>query len=224
MNALITLADLNITINHEPRIRDLTIAERLGMIDLHSIRRMIETNRAELESYGVISDQQSEITGAGRPGTEYWLNEAQALLLCTFSRTAQAAAVRKALIDVYMAYRHKPITVRAYRRKLPERRAAIMLAPPVPSERYLNGNELFALYNALVAAAAQPNGFFPNIFTQAVCAHVGTTDLTRIPAAKFKDAYSFLASLRAPDDASPHTPTSPTTSRGAAHQGGYDHE
>lgn len=40
-----------------------------------------------------------------RPVKTYYLNEAQALLLCMFSRTAKAAQVRKELIDVYMAYR-----------------------------------------------------------------------------------------------------------------------
>ena len=41
----------------------------------------------------------------GRPTLEYWLNEAQALLVCMFSRTDQAARVRRELVEVFMAWR-----------------------------------------------------------------------------------------------------------------------
>ena len=43
--------------------------------------------------------------GRGRPGKEYWLNEGQALVLCALSRTPQAAAIRKQVIEVFLAYR-----------------------------------------------------------------------------------------------------------------------
>lgn len=105
----LSITDLNTEINHVPRVLDLEIARRLGMTDPHSIRRMIEANRAELESYGPISDRQSEIRGRGRRGREYWLNEGQALVLCALSRTPKAAEVRKAIIDVYMAWRQQQV-------------------------------------------------------------------------------------------------------------------
>ena len=106
MTALLSLSDLNTTINHEPRVRDLRLAAVLGMADLHKVRELIVANLAELKGYGEVSAQRAETSAkGGRPGVEYWLNEPQALLLCMFSRTERAAEVRKALIDVFMAHR-----------------------------------------------------------------------------------------------------------------------
>lgn len=102
----LTIADLNTTINHEPRILDLRIAERLGFDRHRNIRKLIERNRDELDSFGEVCstvEQTSEI--GGRPGTKYWLNEPQTLLICMFSKTPNAATVRREVIDVYLAYR-----------------------------------------------------------------------------------------------------------------------
>ena len=142
MSAILKLSDLNTTVNHEPRVRDLLIAERLAMKNPHSIRLMIEANRAELETYGPISVAMRMVaigSGAQREVTEYWLNEGQALVICALSRTPNAAAVRKALIDVYLEYRNggkKVVPVKAHMRRAPsldkprftpeERRQAIM--------------------------------------------------------------------------------------------------
>lgn len=100
--------ELNTQVNHEPRLYDLRLAERLGFERPRDIRKMIERNRAELEGYGEICAtvaQNTDPRGRGRPGTEYYLNEGQSLLLCMFSRTEKAAEVRKEVIEVYMAYR-----------------------------------------------------------------------------------------------------------------------
>jgi len=107
----LTLSDLDTTITHEPRVRDLDLAERLGMADPHDIRRkIIETNRAELEAYGGVSGRRPETSPkGGRPSTEYWLNEPQALLVCMFSRTERAAEVRRALIEVFTAWRRQQL-------------------------------------------------------------------------------------------------------------------
>jgi hypothetical protein len=50
----------------------------------------------------------ASISGKGRVAetVEYYLNEAQALLVCMFSRTDQAAAVRKQIVEVFIAHRH----------------------------------------------------------------------------------------------------------------------
>lgn len=104
----IQIFDLNTTLDREPRVRDLLIAERLEMKNPHSIRMMIEGNRAELEGYGPISAEMRMVaigSGARRKVIEYWLNEGQALVICALSRTPKAAAVRKELIDVYLEYR-----------------------------------------------------------------------------------------------------------------------
>lgn len=93
----------------EPRVRDLDVAERLGMADPHSIRVMIRQNWTELAAYGEVSERQSETSlRGGRPGREFWLNEGQALTICALSRTPTAARVRKALIDVFMQWRRRP--------------------------------------------------------------------------------------------------------------------
>lgn len=52
----LSITDLNTAVNLEPRVLDLTLAERLGMTDPHAIRRMIEKNRRELESHGEVSE------------------------------------------------------------------------------------------------------------------------------------------------------------------------
>lgn len=106
MAHLISIEDLNTTVNHEPRILDVTLADKLGMKNRHSIRSTIEANRQELEAYGEVSQHSRETTKrGGRPSTEYYLNEAQCLLVCMYSRTEKAAIVRKAIIEVFMAYR-----------------------------------------------------------------------------------------------------------------------
>ncbi|WP_366654459.1 hypothetical protein [Fodinicurvata sp. EGI_FJ10296] len=96
------------TLDGEPRIEDLRIAERLGFDRPRDIRKLVERHSKELESYGGICAtvaQNTEPKGRGRPGREYRLNEGQTLLICMLARTPQAAAVRKEVIDVYMAYR-----------------------------------------------------------------------------------------------------------------------
>ena len=82
---------------------DLTVAERLGFTRPRSIRRLIERNRAELESYGPIATRRSAYHK--ELFDEFWLNESQALLVCLLSRTDKAAEVRHALIGVFTAWR-----------------------------------------------------------------------------------------------------------------------
>lgn len=90
----------------EARVRDLLLAERLGFRETRAIRKLILRNRQELSAYGEVWDTPSQTSEVGgRPGTEYHLNEAQALLVCTFARTPNAAALRKQLVDVFLAWR-----------------------------------------------------------------------------------------------------------------------
>lgn len=102
----LSLSDLNTSVNHEPRILDLRLAERLGFANPLMVRKLIERNRDEIESHGIIS--MVEINhggGRGRPGRQFWLNEGQALVVCMLSRTPNAAAIRTEVIGVYIAYR-----------------------------------------------------------------------------------------------------------------------
>lgn len=106
--ASLTIADLDTTTGPEPLVRDLDLADRLGLANPYDVRSMILANIAELELYGEVSRQRRETSArGGRPGTEYRLTEPQALLVCMFSRTERAAAVRKALIEVFMAWRRQ---------------------------------------------------------------------------------------------------------------------
>lgn len=115
----------------EPRVRDLDLAQRLGFDKLHNIRKLVQRNQAELQTHGEVAFAEGGEVSAtvaendgegvfstvektslgGRPGKTYWLNEAQALVLCALSRTPQAALVRKALIECFLAYRRGQLPV-----------------------------------------------------------------------------------------------------------------
>ncbi|WHS33224.1 hypothetical protein QLQ09_23495 [Brucella sp. NM4] len=114
-----TIADLNTEIDDEPRIKDLRLGEGLGFSRPRAIRQIIERNLAELETYGSSATRRGAYRG--QPFSEYYLNEGQALLICMFAKTVAAAAVRKALIDVFMEYRRgkvgKPVHVREHDRR-----------------------------------------------------------------------------------------------------------
>lgn len=105
MQAL-ALSDLRAVAGQEPRIHDLRLAEALGFQRPRAIRQVLVRNASELARYGEVSAT-IVATGprGGRPSTEYWLNEGQALLICMFSETARAADVRQQLIEVFMAWR-----------------------------------------------------------------------------------------------------------------------
>lgn len=89
-----------------PRVLDIELAERLWVADLHKIRTLIRDNLDELRAFGEVSARRAETTArGGRPGTTYYLNEEQALLVCILSRTERAKQVRAMLIKVFVAWR-----------------------------------------------------------------------------------------------------------------------
>ena len=95
----------------EPRTRDLDLADRLGFGRPRDIRKLIERNLPEIESFGVCATvAQNHNGGRGRPATEYWLSEEQALLVAALSDADRAAAVRHMLIKVFVAWRRGQIT------------------------------------------------------------------------------------------------------------------
>lgn len=104
MSNSLTVSDLSIH-GGDPRIRDLDLARRLGFAEDRAIRKIIGRNHIEIAMHGEVWDAASQTSAkGGRPGTEYHLNEAQALLVCMFSRTPNAADVRRQLIEVFRAY------------------------------------------------------------------------------------------------------------------------
>lgn len=94
------------TIEHEPRVLDTDLAERLGFSLPVDVRKLIHRKGQELARYGVVATVAitSGVRG-GRPGNAFYLNEEQALLICMFSDTDNAANVRKQVIETFMAVR-----------------------------------------------------------------------------------------------------------------------
>lgn len=131
MNPL-TIDSLRV-IDGEPRVLDTVLATHLGYANARQIRELIKRNAIELRSFGGLSYGTTNPGANGRPGAETYLNEAQALLICMFARSPQAAQVRKTLIDVFMAWRAgKTVPVAAHHRKPPQT-APSPVADPVPS-------------------------------------------------------------------------------------------
>jgi len=171
MTDLISFDDINTEINHEPRILDLTLAERLGYDRAAKIRELIARNRAELETYASLAPRRGQSRHAdvnfphggenslalsgtapiaprrgayrGRPGTEYWLTEGQALLICALSRTPVAAQVRRALIEVFMAFRRRQIEAEAGPRPpVPVHESALVTARAAAARAFADWAEL----------------------------------------------------------------------------------
>lgn len=107
MAQVLSLSDLNTTINHEPRIADDLLANKLGYERPRAIRQIIERNKAEIETYGSLATQRGK--SRGQEFMAYFLNEGQSLVVCALSRTSKAAEIRKAIIEVFMAWRRGKI-------------------------------------------------------------------------------------------------------------------
>ena len=81
--------DLQI-VSGEPRVQDIRLAESLEFARPAKIRELIERNIEELRRYGeVIPVAGKTLPQGGRPSTEYYLNEEQALLICMKSDAPQ---------------------------------------------------------------------------------------------------------------------------------------
>jgi hypothetical protein len=78
------------------RARDIHLAKRLGMSRPTNIRgELVARYRGELETYGGLHQFNANAGKVGRPSAGYYLNEQQALLICMFSRTKDAALIRR---------------------------------------------------------------------------------------------------------------------------------
>ena len=98
--------DLDTTSADEPRVRDLDVARRAGLAKPLNIRATIERNWEELTAHGEIKVFTPRVkTSGGRPGTEYWLNEAQAVALVALMKTTEARALRIGLVRLFVAWR-----------------------------------------------------------------------------------------------------------------------
>lgn len=88
----------------EPRIRDIDLAQRLGYQRPAKIRDLISAMIAtgKLNGSEVFTEQGKTSARGGRPGTVYWLNEAQALKAASKSETDAADKLLDEMIAVYM--------------------------------------------------------------------------------------------------------------------------
>jgi len=91
------------TLNGEPRIHDLLLAENLGFAEPRAIRKLIKRNEEKLLSFGT-RDTVSRVTITGQPCEEYYLNQKQALFVCMKSETDRAFDVQADIIRAYDAY------------------------------------------------------------------------------------------------------------------------
>lgn len=91
----------------EPRIRDIDLAERLGYERPEAIRdlikRLIRDGKLNDNEVFRVVRKTSEL--GGRPPTEFWLTEAQALKVIAKSEAAMADPILDDMIRVYMAVR-----------------------------------------------------------------------------------------------------------------------
>lgn len=107
MSDVISTTELSVMAD-EPRVMDTRLASALGMKRATNIREKIIRNRMELEGFGPVHETRALVDrpqGGTVNAQTYYLNEPQALLLCMWARTPTAAAVRKQLIEVFMAWR-----------------------------------------------------------------------------------------------------------------------
>ena len=85
-------------IGDEQLIRDVDLAERLGYAVPAQIRELIKRWQREL---GFIRTVRKNAESRGRPATEFWLTEEQALFIVAKSETPRAIEVTKGIIRVF---------------------------------------------------------------------------------------------------------------------------
>jgi predicted ArsR family transcriptional regulator len=101
----LTASDLNVTVNHEPRIHDLRLAEVLGFANKHMIRVLIRRHLEALKRFGEVSlVQEKPGKQGGRPGISFYLNKRQALYITAKSDTPRAAEITVEMVEVFDAY------------------------------------------------------------------------------------------------------------------------
>lgn len=143
MHSLNTIAPVCLSVfDGEPRCRDLDLAGRLGFDRARDVRKLIERNMLEIREFGVCATvAQTSGPRGGRPSTEYWLNEEQALLVAVLSNARNAPAVRAMLIKVFVAWRRGQLPQAAPARKL-RRGAMSNPTAPVARKRIRNRDDL----------------------------------------------------------------------------------
>lgn len=100
-------------IDGEPRMRDLDVAEALEFERPRKIRELIARRKVDLEELGEVRPTVGRTSPqGGSPGEEYWLNEKQALFICTKSEAKNALDITIQMIEVFSAWRHGQLVPR----------------------------------------------------------------------------------------------------------------
>ncbi|MFW8636697.1 primase-like DNA-binding domain-containing protein [Cribrihabitans pelagius] len=101
---------MNLTIqdfNGEPRMRDTDIAEALGFSRARDFRKLILRCLAALGSFGEVTRAMPSRVDKHNPNArEYWLNEHQTFYICTQSKTENAFAITRQIINLFVAWRN----------------------------------------------------------------------------------------------------------------------
>jgi hypothetical protein len=100
----LSLTDIDTTINHEPRILDLRLAEALGFGRPRDIRQLIERHREALERLGEVCGMAPQTSRkGGRPTVQFWLTKKQAIYITTKAETDRATDITIALVELFDA-------------------------------------------------------------------------------------------------------------------------
>ena len=118
MTAL-TRDDLNV-IEGDARVSCQRLRDVMEVKNTQTLHRLIERNREELETYGIIISHAGYKLSVGRPEKSFLLNEEQALLICMFSRTKRAAEARRQIISVFTAWRQGDLQRLATEKQAPD--------------------------------------------------------------------------------------------------------
>ncbi len=88
-----------------PRIRDVDLGVRLGMAEPRNIRRTIAAHMKILSACGVVA-RRAQTSGplGGRPGTEYWLNREQMLIVASNSGTDVGEQTMLVLVKAFSEF------------------------------------------------------------------------------------------------------------------------
>lgn len=109
MSTILAISEVGLTeIDGTPCCRDIELGQRLGFSRAREIRKLVERNLAELQSFGPLRQHGAMVaigSGAKREVQEYWLTEEQALLAAAISNAPHAPAVRAMLIKTFVAWR-----------------------------------------------------------------------------------------------------------------------
>ena len=89
------------TEDDEPRVRDIDLANRLGMKNPHKIREMIRTHLKKISEINTLLLRDQRHAGNGTTFSEYYLDRRQATFLAIRSNTPASDEVALELVEIY---------------------------------------------------------------------------------------------------------------------------